>query len=141
MKSKHQKLLSWYKAKDCTLNLKINLDRLFKKSKEKEMVDTKWKDFIASDPDNKKVYGASQGYALTSGAYDGAWRSYALTRRNLLKYRSEQLISTKTDNRSLLLLVLGNSATHSVESGMFFYLKAIKRNIDSGAEFLHRQAY
>jgi len=55
MKNKHQKLLSWYKAKGCTLNLKINLDRLFKKAKERERFDAKWKDFIASDPDNKKV--------------------------------------------------------------------------------------
>jgi len=36
MKNEHQKLLSWYKAKGCNLNLKINLDRLFKKAKERE---------------------------------------------------------------------------------------------------------
>jgi len=33
---KHQKFLSWRKAEGCTLNLKINLDRLFKKAKERE---------------------------------------------------------------------------------------------------------
>jgi len=59
MKNKHQKLLSWRKEKGCTLNCKINLGRLFKKPKERERFDTKWKDFIAYDPDNKKVYGAS----------------------------------------------------------------------------------
>ena len=37
MKNKHQKLLSWYKAKGCTFNFKINLDRLFKKAKEREL--------------------------------------------------------------------------------------------------------
>jgi len=36
MKNKHQKLLSWYKAKGCTLNLKINLDRLFKRQKKEK---------------------------------------------------------------------------------------------------------
>jgi len=56
MKNKHQKLLSWYKAKGCTLNLKINLDRLFKKAKERERFDAKWKDFIASDPDNREHF-------------------------------------------------------------------------------------
>jgi len=29
-----EKLLSWYKAKGCTLNCEINLDILFKKAKE-----------------------------------------------------------------------------------------------------------
>ena len=107
MKNKHQKLLSWRNAKDCTLNCEINLDRLFETKEERKRFNTKWKDFIASDPDNKKVYGASQGYARTR-------------ERNLLKYRSEQLIPTKTDKRPPLLLVLGNPATHSVEAGMFF---------------------
>ena len=99
MKNKHQKFLSWYKAKGCTLNLKINLDRLFKKTKERERFNAKWKDFITSDPDNKKV-------CKKNG--------------NILSYKSEQLIPTKTDKRPPLLLVLGNPATHSVETGMFF---------------------
>jgi len=86
MKNKHQKLLSWYEAKGCNLNLKINLDRLFKKAKERDRFNAKWNDFIASDPDNKKVYGASLSNTLTSGVDDGASRSYVLTRRNLLKH-------------------------------------------------------
>ena len=54
--------------------------------------------------------------------------SYALTReRNLLKYKSEQLIPTKIDKRPPLLLVLGNPATHSVESGMFFSFEGNKK--------------
>ena len=51
MKSKHQKLLSWRKAKGCTLNVKIDLDRLFETAKERERFEAKWKDFIASDTD------------------------------------------------------------------------------------------
>ena len=84
MKNKHQKLLSWRKAKGCTLNVKINLDRLFETAKERERFDANWKDFIASDPDNKKVYNK---------------------KRNILTYKSEQLISVKKDKRPPLLLV------------------------------------
>ena len=106
MKNKHQKLLSWYKAKGCTLNLKINLDRLFETKEERDRFNAKWKDFIASDPDNKKVYKING---------------------NILSYKSEQLIPTKTDKRPPLLLVLGNPATHSVESGMFFSFEGNKK--------------
>jgi hypothetical protein len=106
MKNKHQKFLSWYKAKGCTLNLKINLGKLFKKTIEREKFNAKWKDFIASDPDNKKVYKKND---------------------NILSYKSEQLIPTKTDKRPPLLLVLGNPATHSVESGMFFSFEGNKK--------------
>jgi len=106
MKNKHQKLLSWRKANGCTLNLKINLDRLFEKPKERERFDAKWKDFIDSDPDNKKVYKKNG---------------------NILSYKSEQLIPTKIDKHPPLLLVLGNPATHSVESGMFFSFEGNKK--------------
>ena len=105
MKNKYQKLLSWRKAKGCTLNCKIDLDRLFETEKERERFDIKWKDFIASDPDNKKVYKKNG---------------------NILSYKSEQLIPTKTNKHPSLLLVLGNPATHSVESGMFFSFKSNK---------------
>jgi hypothetical protein len=105
MKNKHQKILSWRKAKGCTLNCKINLDRLFETAKEREKFNEKWKDFIASDPDNKKVYKING---------------------NILSYKSEQLIPTKTNQRPPLLLVLGNPATHSVESGMFFSFEGNK---------------
>jgi len=105
MKNKHQKLLSWCKAKGCTLNCKINLDRLFETVKERKRFDAKWKDFIASDPDNKKVYKISG---------------------NILSYKSEQLIPTKKNKRPSLLLVLGNPATHSVEAGMFFSFEGNK---------------
>jgi len=77
----------------------MDLDRLFETVKERERFDVKWKDFIASNPDNKKVYKKNG---------------------NILSYKSEQLIPKKIDKHPPLLLVLGNPATHSVESGMFF---------------------
>jgi hypothetical protein len=46
---------------------------------------------------------------------------------NILSYKSEQLIPTKKNNRPSLLLVLGNPATHSVESGMFFSFERNRR--------------
>lgn len=106
MKNRHQNLLSWRKAKGCTFNVKINLDRLFETKKERERFEAKWKEFVASDPDNKKVYKKNG---------------------NILSCKSEQLIPTKTDKRPPLLLVLGNPATHSVESGMFFSFEGNKK--------------
>jgi len=40
---KYQKLLSWRKTRDCTLNFKIDLNRLFKKTKKRYKFDVKWK--------------------------------------------------------------------------------------------------
>jgi len=45
-----------------------------------------------------------------------------------LTYQSEQLIPTKRDRRPPLLLVFGNPASHSVQSGMFFAFKGGKEN-------------
>jgi len=47
---------------------------------------------------------------------------------NKLTYQSEQLIPTKRDRRPPLLLVFGNPASHSVQSGMFFAFKGGKEN-------------
>jgi len=47
---------------------------------------------------------------------------------NKLTYQSEQLIPTKRDRRPSLLLVFGNPASHSVQSGMFFAFKGGKEN-------------
>ena len=99
MKSKHQNFLAWRKSKGCAIDCKINLNLLFQEKEERKRFDAKWKDFIASDPDNTKAY---------------------RKRGNKLIYRSEQLIPTKRDNRLPLLMVFGNPATHSVEAGMFF---------------------
>jgi len=47
---------------------------------------------------------------------------------NKLTYQSEQLIPTKRDRWPSLLLVFGNPASHSVQSGMFFAFKGGKEN-------------
>jgi hypothetical protein len=75
---------------------------LFEGKDERARFDGKWKEFKASDHDNKKVF---------------------RKRNNKLIYRSEQLIPTKKNERPPLFLVFGNPATHSVEKGMFFSSK------------------
>jgi len=50
---------------------------------------------------------------------------------DILSYKSEQLVPTKTDKRPSLLLVLGNPATHSVESGMFFSFEGNKKIVEN----------
>jgi hypothetical protein len=47
---------------------------------------------------------------------------------NKLLYQSEQLIPTKRDGRHPLLLIFGNPASHSVQSGMFFAFRGGKEN-------------
>ena len=106
MINKHQNLLAWRKSKGCTIDCEINLGELFKTKEERIKFNAKWTDFINSDPDNKKVY---------------------RKKRNLLTYKSEQLIPTKNDKRPPLLLVFGNPATHSVEAGIFFSFKGNKK--------------
>ncbi len=85
------KLIKFKKRTGCTIDCTIDLDLLFDTEGEKEKFNANWKDFIASDPDNKKVYKING---------------------NILSYKSEQLIPTKKNNRPPLLLVLGNPATH-----------------------------
>ena len=96
-------LLTWKKTKGCTIDCEIDLGVVFEGKDERERFDGKWKEFIASDPDNKKVF---------------------RKRSNKLIYRSEQLIPTKKDERPPLFLIFGNPATHSVEKGMFFSSKS-----------------
>jgi hypothetical protein len=102
MKNSHQNLLAWRKSKGCTIDCTINLNLLFEEKEERKKFDAKWKDFIASDPNNTKVY---------------------RKRGNEIIYRSEHLIPTRKNNRPPLLMVFGNPATHSVEAGMFFSFK------------------
>ncbi len=109
MNNGNQKLLSWRTKKNsCTINCEINLDRFLETKIEREKFNVKWKDFIASDPNNKKAY---------------------KKKGNILSYKSEQLIPTKKDKykRPPLLLVLGNPATHSVEAGMLFSFEGNKK--------------
>ena len=104
--NKHQNLFVWRESEGCTIDCEINLDELFETKEGRKKFDAKWKDFLASDPFNKKIY-EEKG--------------------NLLKYKSEQLIPLKKDKRPPLLLVLGNPATHSVENGMFFSFEGNKK--------------
>jgi hypothetical protein len=80
---------------DCTIDLTV----LFKTVKERDNFDRKWPEFLTADPYNGKVY-TLQGDTLC--------------------YKSENLIPAKKDSRSPLLLLLGNPASHSVYSRMFF---------------------
>lgn len=80
---------------DCDVNLSL----LLPTSGDKENFDQKWESFIASDDANKNIY----------------WK-----KGNHLTYQSEQLIPSKKDSRPALLLVFGNPASHSIQSGMFF---------------------
>ena len=70
--NKHQNLIACRKLKGCTIDCKINLDELLETNEERKKFDSKWKDFLASDPLNKKIY---------------------RKKGNLLTYKSEQLIS------------------------------------------------
>ena len=96
-------LLTWKKSKGCTIDCEIDLRVLFEGKDERARFDGKWKEFIASDHDNKKIF---------------------RKRNNKLIYRSEQLIPTKKNKCPPLFLVFGNPATHSVEKGMFFSSKS-----------------
>ena len=96
---KQKKLLICEKQNDWQIKCSISLAELFPTANEKKRFKAKWKDFIKSDPDNKAVYKLNN---------------------ECLSYQSEQLVPSKKDKRPPLLLVLGNPATHSVKSGMFF---------------------
>ena len=79
----------------------IDLKNLFPTSarKERDRFNKNWNDFLKSDPCNKELF---------------------KRKGELLKYQSEQLIPSKSDDRPPLLLILGNPASHSVKAGMFF---------------------
>ena len=80
----------------------VNFNELLPTESERKSFDRKWRDFIASDDANKSIY---------------------QRKGNRLLYKSEQLIPSKKDSRPALLLVFGNPASHSVQSGMFFAFK------------------
>ena len=84
------------------LECRLNLNKLFPTSDERDRFDAKWFDFLDSDPWNCHVY---------------------YLKGDFLVYRTEQLIPTKRDRKPPLLLIFGNPATHSVEAGMFFAFK------------------
>jgi hypothetical protein len=94
----NQKVLEYERGKPGQMECKIDLGKLFKTQKEHDKFKKNWREF-KSDKYNKKIYSL---------------------KGNILKYKTEELIPTKTNNRCPLLLLLGNPASHSVISGMFF---------------------
>lgn len=80
---------------DCELNLK----KIYPTSRGREDFERSLDKFLSSDSDNRLVY-----------ELDG----------DRLRYRTEHLIPGRKDSRVPLLLILGNPATRSITSGMFF---------------------
>ncbi len=95
-------ILSYLQADSIRLLCEINRKKLLPAPKERNRFDKNWNDFLESDPCNKKIFER---------------------KGDLFRYKSEQLIPTKSNNRIPLLLVLGNPASHSVAAGMFFAFK------------------
>jgi hypothetical protein len=99
---KPKALLTYQPPDPVRMDFAVNLNELLPTPSERKNFDRKWKSFIASDDANKSIYRKNE---------------------NQLIYQSEQLIPFKKDSRPGLLLVLGNPASHSVQSGMFFAFK------------------
>ncbi|MBC8432540.1 MAG: hypothetical protein H8D96_11540 [Desulfobacterales bacterium] len=101
-------MLSYRQTDPARLLFEVDLKKLFPAPapKERERFDENWNDFLESDQCNKEIFEL---------------------KGNLLKYQSEQLIPSKSDDRPPLLLVLGNPASHSVKAGMFFDLEKNKK--------------
>jgi hypothetical protein len=97
--TKSNKLLTCHQTNSIKLECEIDLCHLFDTKEERERFEEKWDEFLESNPHNSKIF-AKTG--------------------NRLYYASEQLIPEKQDERPPLLLVLGNPASQSVASGMFF---------------------
>jgi len=92
-------LFNYQHHKPIQLRCSIDLNELLPTENERNKFYTKWDAFLTSDPNNSDIYDLND---------------------NQLTYISEQIVPTKEDNRPPLLLVLGNPASHSVKSGMFF---------------------
>ncbi len=99
-------ILSYRQKDQVKLLCEIDLKKLLPAPKQKERFNKKWKDFLESDPHNNEIF-----------ELEG----------DVLKYQSEQLIPSKSDDRPPLLLVLGNPASHSVKEGMFFSFEGDKK--------------
>jgi len=99
-------ILSYHRADSIKLLCEIDLKKLLPTPKERDRFNKNWKDFLKSDQCNKDIFKLKGGR---------------------LKYQSEQLIPSKSDDRPSVLLVLGNPASHSVKAGMFFALEKNKK--------------
>jgi hypothetical protein len=85
------------------LECRIAINELFESKNEKDRFFSKLPSFLESDPNNKIVYQVDNTH---------------------INYHTEELIPKARDNRPALLLLLGNPASHSVVSGMFFAFEA-----------------
>ena len=94
-------ILSYQQTDSIRLLCEIDLKKLFPApaSKERNRFDINWNGFLESDQCNKEIFER---------------------KGDRLKYQSEHLIPSKSNNSLPLLLVLGNPASHSVKAGMFF---------------------
>ena len=99
---KMKAILTYQLPNPVRMDFAVNLNALFPTLIERKNFDRKWKSFITSDDANKSIY---------------------RKKGNQLIYQSEQLIPSRKDSRPGLLLVFGNPASHSVQSGMFFAFK------------------
>jgi len=100
-------ILSYNQEDSVKLLCEIDLKKLLPAPKQKERFEKKWDVFLESDPHNNEIF-----------KLEG----------DVLKYESEQLIPSKSeDRRTPLLLVLGNPASHSVKEGMFFSFEGNKK--------------
>ena len=95
----NNELLTFRKMGSGHLKCSLDLSELYPSKVHREKFDSKWEDFLKSDPSNKRVFELNNNHLI---------------------YTSEQLIPTKKNNRPPLLLVFGNPASHSVYEGMFF---------------------
>ncbi len=110
-------ILSFQQEDPVKLLCEIDLKKLLPDPKERERFNKKWNDFLESDPCNKDLFDL---------------------KGDRLKYQSEQLIPSKSDDRSPLLLVLGNPASHSVKEGMFFSFEGDKKEHRFWKDILRR---
>lgn len=96
-------LLKFGENKEGIQEVELNIQELYPDPKEQRKFKQRLKEFLNSDPDNNKVI-------------DKTFLDYGL-----LKYQTECIIPRKKNLRRIpLLLLLGNPASHSVHSKMFF---------------------
>jgi hypothetical protein len=106
MNIKDDRVLRFEQTEDIRLECRLDLNRLFLDPEQRDDFKKKWPDFLGSHEYNKEVYSL---------------------RGDTLKYSSEQLIPTKINEKPALLMVLGNPATQSIKSGMFFSYERDKK--------------
>jgi len=96
-------LLTYNKISLGILRFELNLGELFETDRERENFASKWPLFRASDQANAEIFEL---------------------KRDKLSYKSEEIIPDKKGKRPPLLLLLGNPASHSIKSEMFFSYEA-----------------